>query len=131
MRKTFHDPDTVHPPLGHYSHAARLDLGDGSLIFVAGQGPIDAGGNLVGEGDMGRQAEQTFENVRAVLEANGAAMADVAKLTCYLTDMGLLGEMTEVRRRYFSSPAPASTAVEVSALAVPGMLVEVEAVAAT
>lgn len=132
MRKTFHDPDTVHPPVGDYSHAARLDLGDGSLIFVSGQVPIDAGGNMVGEDDMGRQAEQTFENVRAVLEANGASMTDVVKLTVYLTDMGRLGEMSRVRRRYLpDGPAPASTAVEVSALAVAGMLIEVEAVAAT
>lgn len=133
MRKTFHDPDTVHPPAGDYSHAARLDTGNGSLIFVSGQLPVDAGGNMVGEGDMGLQAEQTFENVRAVLAANGASMADVVKLTVYLTDMGRLGEIAQVRRRYLpeGGPAPASTAVEVSALAVAGALVEVEAVAAT
>ena len=76
MRKTFHDPDTVHPPAGDYSRAARLEVGSGSLIFVSGQLPVDAGGNMVGEDDMGLQAEQTFENVRAVLEANGASMAD-------------------------------------------------------
>ncbi len=132
MKKTFNDPDTIHPPAGDYSHAVRLEVGGGTLIFVSGQLPIDARGDVVGEDDMGRQAKQAFENVQAVLEANGADMADIVKLTVYLVDIGRLGEMAVVRRRYLpDGPAPTSTVVEVPALAMPGTLIEIEAVAAT
>jgi enamine deaminase RidA (YjgF/YER057c/UK114 family) len=77
------NPDSVAPPAGNYSHAVRLELDGATLVFVSGQLPLDAQGRLVGEGDMARQAEQVFENLRAILEANGASFRDVVRVGSY------------------------------------------------
>jgi reactive intermediate/imine deaminase len=124
------NPETITSPGGNYSHAVRIQTGDGVLLFVSGQVAFDPDGNLVGEGDMARQTEQVFENLKAVLEANGASFQNVAKLSTFMTDIGRLAEMAEIRRRYVADPPPASTTVEVSALFRPEALIEVEAVAA-
>jgi reactive intermediate/imine deaminase len=130
MRITAMNPDTVASPGGNYSHAVRIDTGDGVLVFVSGQVAFDADGTLVGEGDMARQTEQVFENLKAVLEANGAAFEQVVKLSTFMTDISQLQAMRDVRARYLPDPPPASTTVEVSGLFRPEALIEVEAVAA-
>ena len=130
MRTTAMNPDTIAPPGGNYSHAVRIDTGDGALLFVSGQVAFDRDGNLVGEGDMARQTERVFENLRTILEANEASFENVVKISTFMTDIGRLAEMAEVRRRYLADPPPASTTVEVSALFRPEALIEVEAVAA-
>jgi len=122
------NPDSVAPPAGNYSHAVRLELDGATLVFVSGQLPLDAQGRLVGEGDMARQTEQVFENLRAILEANGASFRDVVRIGSYLTDLSQLAAMREVRVR--SEEPPASTLVGVSGLVLPGALLEVELVAA-
>jgi 2-iminobutanoate/2-iminopropanoate deaminase len=124
------NPDSIAPPAGNYSHAVRLELHGTALIFVSGQLPLDAQGRLVGEGDMARQTEQVFENLRAILEANGATFRDVVKIGSYLTDMSQLAAMREVRVRYLPEEPPASTLVGVSGLVLPEALLEVEVVAA-
>lgn len=130
MQKTYSNPEMVAPPFANYSHVVRVELGDGALLFLSGQLPIDAEGNLVGEGNIARQTEQAFENMSAVLEANGASMGDVVQTTTYITDISQLARVNEVRARRFPDDAPTSTTVEVSALASPGLMVEIEAVAA-
>jgi reactive intermediate/imine deaminase len=130
MRTRAMNPDTVASPGGNYSHAVRIDTGDGALLFVAGQVAFDRDGNLVGEGDMARQTEQVFENLRAILEANGGSFGNVVKISTFMTDIGRLAEMAEVRRRYLADPPPASTTVEVAALFRPEALIEVEVIAA-
>jgi reactive intermediate/imine deaminase len=111
-----------------YSQAWRVD-NPGSLVFVAGQGPISADGELVGEGDFDAQARATLENLRAVVEQAGASFDSIVKLTVYLTDIGNLRDYGRVRAELFAGHAPAGTAVQVVALAMPGMLLEVDAVA--
>jgi reactive intermediate/imine deaminase len=130
MRTTAMNPDSVATPGGNYSHAVRIDTGDGALLFVAGQVAFDRDGHLVGEGDMARQTDQVFENLRAILEANGGSFENVVKISTFMTDIGRLAEMAEVRRRYLADPPPASTTVEVAALFRPEALIEVEVVAA-
>jgi reactive intermediate/imine deaminase len=130
MRIAAMNPDTVASPGGNYSHAVRIDTGDGVLLFVSGQVAFDADGTLVGEGDMARQTEQVFENLKAVLEANGATFEQVVKLSTFMTDISQLQAMRDVRARYLPDQPPASTTVEVSGLFRPDALVEVEAVAA-
>ncbi len=90
---------------------------------------MDAGGNVVGEGDVEAQTEKVLENVVTVLEAAGGSLDDVVKVTVFITDMGQYDRIHEVRRRFFREPYPASSMVEVSALIDPRLLVEVEAVA--
>jgi 2-iminobutanoate/2-iminopropanoate deaminase len=130
MRTRTVNPDTVAPPAGTYSHAIRLELDGAALVFVSGQLALDVQGRLVGEGDMARQTEQVFENLRAILEANGATFRDVVKIGSYLTDMSQLAAMREVRARYLPEEPPASTLVGVSGLVLPEALLEVEVVAA-
>jgi 2-iminobutanoate/2-iminopropanoate deaminase len=118
-------PELV-PPLGPYSDAVRHD----GLLYVSGCVPLDQDGKLVGEGDFIAQARQAFENLGHVLRAGGADFANVLKLTIYLTDIADRPHMTPVRHEFLGETRPASTLVEVSALAVPGIKVEVEAIAA-
>jgi 2-iminobutanoate/2-iminopropanoate deaminase len=114
--------------LAGFSQAWRVD-GVSNVVFVSGQGPISAEGELVGEGDFEAQVRQTFANLTTVLEQAGGSMDSVVKLTVYLTDIGTLREYGRIRGELFSGPPPASTAVEVGALALPGMTIEVDAVA--
>jgi enamine deaminase RidA (YjgF/YER057c/UK114 family) len=80
-------------------------------------------------GGFEAQTIKTFENIKLVLEAAGASLKDVVKITVYVTDMDNIIKFREIRARYFSPPMPASTGVEVSRLILPELLVEIEAIA--
>ena len=117
---------TLVEPISHYTDAVRV----GDLVFVSGVVPVDAEGRLVGEGDIVEQARQVFRNMAEVLSAVGATFADVAKVTVFLTDVDDRAKINPVRQEVFGDAKPASTLVEISRLAVPGALIEVECVAA-
>jgi reactive intermediate/imine deaminase len=129
MRATRSNPDTVAAPMGTYAQAVRVETGDAVWIHVSGQIAIDAEGNLVGPGDVRAQTRQVFENLKAILEANGATFADAVKIGTYLTTLDDLAGMREVRSEYLTSEPPASTAVQVVALVVPEALIEIDLVA--
>jgi 2-iminobutanoate/2-iminopropanoate deaminase len=129
MRTTRSNPDTVAAPIGSYSQSVRVETADATWIYVSGQIAIDVGGNLVGPGDVRAQTRQVFENLKAILEANGATFADVVKIGTYLTTLGDLAGMREVRGEFLTSEPPASTAVQVVALVVPEALIEIDLVA--
>jgi reactive intermediate/imine deaminase len=117
------------PPSPGYSQA--VEVRPGRIIYVAGQVSMDRSGNLVGEGDMRAQAQQTFENLKAALEATGAKFENVVKLNYYVLDVAQLPAVREVRDKFVNAAnPPASTAVEVKRLFREGFLIEVEAVAA-
>jgi 2-iminobutanoate/2-iminopropanoate deaminase len=101
----------------------------GNTIYVSGQVAYDANGNLVGEGDMKAQTRQVFENIKTVLAAAGAGLEDIIKINTYITDQSKFMDMLAVRTEIFGANPPASTAVVVAALAFPGLLIEVEAIA--
>ncbi len=126
MNKQAIQPDSVFPPRGAYSHGVRA----GNLLFIAGQVARDRDGRLVGPGDGEAQTEQALRNIGAILEAAGASFENVVKLNVYVTDMRHLEGIGRVRRRFMREPFPASTSVQVVGLAEPGLLVEIEAVAA-
>jgi enamine deaminase RidA (YjgF/YER057c/UK114 family) len=111
-----------------FSQGWRVD-GAESLVFVAGQGPVSAEGQLVGEGDFEAQVRQTLENLRTVLEQAGASLDAVVKTTVFLTDIANLRDYGRIRAEVMPGEPPASTAVQIGALALPGMMVEVEAFA--
>ena len=117
--------DGMPEPLSHYTDAVRA----GELLFVSGVVPVDAEGRLVGGEDVVAQATAVFESLGRVLSAAGAAPADVAKVTVFLTDMDDRARINPVRQAFFGDARPASTLVEISRLAVPGAMIEVEAVA--
>lgn len=112
-----------------FSHAWRVE-GAQSIVFLAGQGPISADGQLVGAEDFQVQVRQTFENLHTVLEQAGASFDSVVKLTVYLTHVSKLPDFARVRDEFMIGSPPASTLIGVSALALPGMMIEVEAIAA-
>ena len=110
-----------------FSQAWRVEDAD-AVVFLSGQAPVSADGELVGE-DFETQARQTFENLRTVLEAAGASFDDVVKVTVYLTDISTLRDFGRIKAEFIEGPQPASTAIQVGALALPGMTIEVEAIA--
>lgn len=128
-RKIAQNPPQVAAPLkGYYSNAVKVSAGP--LLFIAGQVAINREGRVVGKGDLKAQATQVLENIKGILEANNATMDDIVKVTLYVTDMRAYDELTDIRMKYFPKNGPASVIVEVSKLALPELMVEIEAVAA-
>ncbi|GAA2446777.1 MULTISPECIES: RidA family protein [Streptomyces] len=121
-----HAPDGVAPGSG-YSHVV---WGSGRFIAISGQCALDAEGRVVGEGDAGAQARRVFENLRRCLAAAGAGFDDVVKLTYFVTDVAHLPAVRAARDEVIDTARPpASSAVQVSALFRPELLVEIEAFA--
>jgi 2-iminobutanoate/2-iminopropanoate deaminase len=111
-------------PLSHYTDAVRF----GNILFVSGLTAHDAEGRLVGGTDTAKQTRQILMNLKLVLDAAGATMADVLKVTVFLTNIDDRAVINPVRQEFFGSARPASTLIEVSRLALPEMKVEIEAV---
>ncbi|MCY3951351.1 MAG: RidA family protein [bacterium] len=112
-------------PISHYTDAVRF----GDLLFVSGAAAFDSDGNVVGKGDPVTQTRVILQNIRDALQAVGADMGDVLKVTVFLTDINDRAAINPVRKEFFGDAKPASTLFEVSALAIPDMLVEIEAIA--
>lgn len=108
-----------------YSQAVRA----GGLIFLAGQVPLDASGQLIGANDIHAQTRQVFENMKTVLANAGSNLDDLVEIVSYNTNMADLGAVAEVKSEYIGKDFPAWTALGVAALAIPGQLVEIKAVA--
>ena len=104
--------------------------GSGRMIFVAGQLARDADGNCVGKGDMRAQIQQVGENIKICLEAAGATLADIVKTNTYVTDYAEFAKHGDMRLRYFGPATPTSTTVQISRLADPDAMIEIEAIAA-
>ena len=117
------DPD----PYEQFRLAQAYRVGD--LVFVSGQAAIDEHGQVVGEGDFDAQAEQTFRNLERVLAAGASSLANIVKVTIFLTDMGNFPTIVELRGTWFTPPYPADTIVEVTSLALPELMIEIEAIA--
>ncbi|MFI6981432.1 RidA family protein [Embleya sp. NPDC050154] len=119
-------PEGVRPGNGY----TNVVTGTGRLIAVSGQVAFDEDGNLVGKDDPGAQARQVFENLRRCLAAAGATFDDVIKLTYFVTDIGQLPAVRAARDEFVDmTRPPASSAVQVGALFLPELLLEVEAFA--
>jgi reactive intermediate/imine deaminase len=109
-----------------YSHVVKV----GNLLFISGQVAFDANGKLVGENDMKAQVKQVLENLKTALASQKADFSHVVKINTYTTDVEAFLAAAEVRAEYFKGNLPASTLVQISKLARPGLLVEIEAIAA-
>ncbi len=121
-------PEGISPGNG-YSHVV---WGTGRFVAISGQCALDEQGAVVGEGDVRAQADQVFENLRRCLAAAGATFEDVVKLTYFVTDIAHLPAVRAARDAVITSEQlPASSAVQVSALFRPELLVEIEAFAVT
>jgi len=116
--------DKAPAAIGPYSQGYRA----GGFIFVSGQGPLDPQTGKVQGDTIGEQTRQTLENIKAILQGSGASMRDVVKVTVILTDLANFKRMNEVYRTFFTEPFPARITYG-GGLALPGMLVEIDAVA--
>ena len=112
-------------PLVGFSRAVRV----GDTVYVSGTVAWGDDGKLVGAGDMYAQAKQAIRNIEKALEQAGASLTHVVRTRIYVTDISRLEEAARAHGEAFGEVRPASSMVEVSALAEPDMLVEIEAVA--
>jgi 2-iminobutanoate/2-iminopropanoate deaminase len=115
----------LNEPISHYTDAVRF----GNLLFVSGIAPVDAAGKLVGGDDAAAQTRQIFDNMKKILAAAGCGFGDILKVTVFLTDIDDRRKINPVRQEYFGKARPASTLIAIKELAIPGMRVEIEAVA--
>jgi enamine deaminase RidA (YjgF/YER057c/UK114 family) len=126
----FRNPKTLSKQRG-YTHVVEV-AAPGRTAYIAGQLGLDIDGKLVGVGDFRAQATQAFENLKAAVAEAGAEMASIVKINNFIVDIGTnIGTFRELRDRYLNMTAPpASTAIGVPALAMPGALFEIEAIVA-
>ena len=131
MEKKYINPDALVAPRG-YTHIVTI-AGPAKLIFISGQVAVDKDGKLVGPGDLKTQIRQAGNNLKAALAAAGATAADIVKTNTYIVNykQSDYSAMREARSEIFpDGEPPASTLVGVTSLAVEGLMVEMEAIAA-
>lgn len=104
--------DRAPAAIGPYSQAVRM----GGTVYLSGQIPLDPATGDIVPGDLAVQARRAFDNLRAVCEAAGGSLDDVARVGLYLTDLGRFAEVNAVMAEYFSEPYPARSTIEVSGL---------------
>jgi 2-iminobutanoate/2-iminopropanoate deaminase len=122
--KTIHAATVKEPAPRTWSNAKVC----GSQFFIAGMTAHDGQGKVEGGSGMYEQSMQTFRKIQGMVEAAGAKMDDIIQLNIYVTDIKQRKEVWRAREQFFSGDYPCSTLVEVSALATPALLVEINAV---
>jgi len=123
--EAFCPPDVFNPPI--YTQGVRV-TGAQTMLFLSGQVAYDQHGGVLHRGDFKGQAREALRALKSLVESAGGTMGSIVKLNTYLTDIRYRPDLASVRQEIFSK-APASTLVEVSALAHPDWLIEVEAIA--
>jgi len=122
QRQIISTPDAP-KAIGTYSQAVKV----GDTVYISGQIPLDpATGQLV-SGDIEAEIRRAFDNLKAIAVAAGGTLADVAKLSVFLTDLGHFAKVNEIMATYFREPYPARAALGVASLP-RGARVEVECV---
>lgn len=116
-------PHNAPTPRGPYSPAVRA----GDFIYVSGQGPIDPTTDKLISGDIQQQTRQVLANIKRILDAAGATMADVVKCSVFLKNAGYFKAMNEVYTEFFGTDRPARTTVACEFVS--DMLVEIDCVA--
>jgi enamine deaminase RidA (YjgF/YER057c/UK114 family) len=130
MKKEHVNPARWQEKFG-YSQGCRVDDAQ-RLLFVAGQIALDENGDVVGEGDFEAQTRQVFRNMGRVLELAGMSFENLVQVGGFLTDIGQLPTYARVRDEFVDTSAPpASTTIGITSLALPELLVEVNAIAAS
>lgn len=119
-------PGLFDPPT--YSQGIRVTQAQ-TILFLSGQVAYTADGSPACRGDFKGQARGAYEAIKALVEAQGGTLADIVKITTYVTDMRYRADLAPLREEFFGRKGPASTLVEVSALAHPDWMIEIEAVA--
>jgi enamine deaminase RidA (YjgF/YER057c/UK114 family) len=100
-----------------------------TILFLSGQVAYTADGGVACRGDFKGQARGAYEAIKALVESQGGTMANVIKITTYVTDMRYRVDLASIREEFFGKKGPASTLIEISSLAHPDWMIEIEAVA--
>jgi len=116
-------PLVPEPPGGIFSNALKV----GDQVFLAGMTATGEDGKAIGGASAYEQARVCLQRITALADAAGGSIADVVKMTVYLTNMDDRAELLRAREGFFSPPMPCSTLIGVSALARPDLLVEIDA----
>jgi 2-iminobutanoate/2-iminopropanoate deaminase len=117
--------DRLPTPVGPYVPGVAFER----LVFVSGQGATDpATGKLAGL-DIETQTEQVLKNVATILETAGSSLQHVLRCGVFIVDMREFAQMNAVYERMFAGHRPARTTVQVAGLPIPGLKVEIDAVA--
>ena len=116
--------DLAPKPIGTYSQA----IVENGFIFLAGQGCMNPATGKMEMGDVKKETRQTFENIKAILEAAGSSLDKVVKCNVYLKDINDFAAMNEVYKTYFNAPYPARTTIQAGPLP-GGIAVEIECIA--
>ena len=111
-----------------YSQGIRV-TGAQTILFLSGQVAYEKDGSPAFRGDFKAQARGAFDAVKALVESQGGTMANVVKITTYVTDMRYRADLAPIREEYLGKKGPASTLVEIRALAHPDWMIEIEAIA--
>ncbi len=111
-----------------YSQSIKV-TGAQTILFLAGQVAYDKDGGVLHRGDFKGQAREVFRCIKALVEAGGGRMESIVKITTYLTDVRYRPDLVGIREEFFGKKGPASTLIQVSALAHPDYLIEIEALA--
>ena len=121
------NPPGVWSPFGAFSIA--VFQGDGQIVHLKGQIPLDQSGQVVGAGDMRVQVRKVLENIRAVLATMGGQLSDIVSLVHYSTDIEQFMRTGDIRKEFFAEPFPVTTTVQVGRLYHPDILIEITAIA--
>ena len=119
-------PGVYDPPT--YTQGVKV-TGAQTVLFLAGQVAYDRDGGVLHRGDFKAQAREAFRALKALVEAGGGTMDSIVKINTYVTDIRYRADLVPVRQEFFARKSPASTLVQVAALAHPDWLIEVEAIA--
>jgi enamine deaminase RidA (YjgF/YER057c/UK114 family) len=119
-------PGVFNPPT--YSQGIRVSQAQ-TILFLSGQVAYTTDGGVACRGDFKGQARGAYEAIKALVESQGGTMANIVKITTYVTDMSYRADLAPVREEFFGTKGPASTLVEISALAHPDWMIEIEAIA--
>ena len=122
LDKRFMNVGDKKPP--GYTHV--VTSAPGKMVFVSGQGGLDAAGNM--PGDFATQADNTFKALGKCLALAGANFEDIVKINYYVTDLKYLAEIRQIRAKYLNMEAPPAATL-VQAQLTSGMLVEIECIA--
>jgi len=111
-----------------YSQGIKVSQAQ-TILFLSGQVAYTADGGVACRGDCTGQARGAFAAIKALVESQGGTMANVVKITTFVTDMRYRADLAPVREAFLGTKGPSSTLVEISALAHPDWLIEIEAIA--
>jgi enamine deaminase RidA (YjgF/YER057c/UK114 family) len=111
-----------------YSQGIKVSQGQ-TILFLSGQVAYTPDGGVACRGDFKGQARGAYEAIKALVESQGGTMESIVKITTYVTDIRYRLDLAPIREEFFGKKGPASTLVEISALAHPDWMIEIEAVA--